>query len=76
MYQGGFRGRGERGRDAFCQGFDPLPTQRVPSLDYFDVSIFEPKYNNFEGGARAKKTQFFGQNFQKSAFFRRAPLWK
>ena len=31
-----------------------------------------PIYTNFEGGARAKKTQFFGQNFPKSpknAFF-------
>ena len=25
-------------------------------------------YTNFEGGARAKKTRFFGQNFPKSAF--------
>ena len=26
-----------------------------------------PIFTNFEGGARAEKTQFFGQNFPKSA---------
>ena len=50
-------------------------------LYYFEISIFgeDPKnflkallapiYTSFEGGARAEKTQFFGLNFPKSAFF-------
>ena len=30
------------GADAFFspQGFNPLPTQRVPPLNYFEISIF------------------------------------
>ena len=59
------------------QGFDPLPTQRVPLrtiLRYpflmMDPKMFlkapwAPMYTNFEGGARAEKTQFFGQKFSK-----------
>ena len=55
------------------QGFDPLPTQKVPALYYFDISSFSdekkkilkapltPIYSKFEGGARAEKMQFFGQ---------------
>ena len=74
--RGGFRGSGA---DAPLQGFDPLPTQRDP-LWYFlrnpflltDPNTFlkassAPTYTNFEGEARAEKTQFFGQNFPKSA---------
>ena len=40
LIRGGLGGGGE-GADAFFhQGFDPLPTQRVPPLYYFDISIF------------------------------------
>ena len=67
-------GGGNVGRMLFLQGFDPLRTQRFPpplySLEdpFFkltDPKVFlkgpsAPKYNNFEGGARAEKTQFYG----------------
>ena len=36
--RGGFRGGA--GSDFFFQGFDLLPTQRVPPLYYFEISIF------------------------------------
>ena len=61
--------------DAFPQGFDPLPTQRVPLLNYFEISILvtEPKiflkvplapiYTYLKGAARAEKARFLGQNF-------------
>ena len=50
------------------QGFDPLPTQRVPLLYYFEISRFGDGSSNFlkapplawrEGRARAKKTPVF-----------------
>ena len=55
------------------QGFDPLPTQRVPPLYIFwltDPKSFlkvplTPICTNFERGARTKNTLFFGQHFQK-----------
>ena len=75
------------GRLFSLQGFDRLPTQRVPPLYYFEISIFSdgpinflkapfaPIYTNFEGGgAPAEKTRFFGQNLKKlpkNAFFAR-----
>ena len=79
----GFRGggavRGGGGADAlFPQGFDPLPTQRVPPLHYFEISIWltdlknflkaplAPVYSNFEE-ERAKQTRFFCRNFPKRA---------
>ena len=49
---GGFRGGEIRRGVALLQGLDPLSTQ----------------YINFEGGARAEKTQFFGQIFPKNCF--------
>ena len=66
------------------QGFDPLPTQRVPrctilrSRTHFrrtDPKTFikaplAPKYNNFAKVARAEKTRFFDRNFPKSAYKR------
>ena len=60
------------------QGFDPLPTQRVPlcTILRYPYLLTDPKnflkaplapiYTNFEGGARAEKTQFFGRHFPKS----------
>ena len=57
---------GGRGADAPPpQGFDTLPTQRVPPLILFQKSIFGRP--TLWGGASAKKTQFFCQNFSKSA---------
>ena len=53
---------------ASSQGFDPLPTQKVPPLVLFKKSIFgRPtlKYNNFERGVRAEKTRFFVKIFEK-----------
>ena len=61
------------------QGSDPLPTQRVPLCTIFKYQFLvkdpesflkaplAPLYMNFEGGARAEKTQFSGQIFQNSA---------
>ena len=62
------------------QGFDPLPTQRVPPFDTFseihfwptDPKIFlkapsAPINAIFEGERAPKKTHFFCQNFSKSA---------
>ena len=46
----GFRGRGGGNGWGVCppsQGFDPLPTQRVPPLYYFEISLFsltDPKF--------------------------------
>ena len=60
-------------------GFDPLPTQRVPCLYYFEISIFDdgPKKflrvpsalinTSFEWEGGRQKTQFFGLNFPKSS---------
>ena len=76
--RGGFRERGRgRGVDALSplQGFDPLcrpkgsplcTILRYPFL-VMDPKIFlqPPMYTYFEGGERAEKTQFFGQNFFK-----------
>ena len=57
------------------QGFEPLPTQRAPFVLFWDIQFWltdleifpkaplAPIYTNFEGGARAEKTQFYGQNF-------------
>ena len=57
------------------QGFDPLPTQRVPLCTILRYPFWEtdpkiflkaplaPIYTNFQGGARAQKTRFFRQNF-------------
>ena len=70
---------GGGGGDTSSQGFDPLPNQRAPFftiLRYLflvtDPNIFlrassAPKCTDFEGGARLKKTQFFGQNYPKDA---------
>ena len=66
-------GRGGWFADApLPQGFDPLPTQRVPlcTILRYPNLVTDPKnflkapvYTYFEGGARAKKTHFFGQMF-------------
>ena len=50
LSRGGFRGGGGGGGDAPPQGFDPLPTQRVPPLVLFKKSIFcatDPKNRDF-----------------------------
>ena len=60
------------------QGFDPLPTQRVPPLILFQKSSFgrptlnfflkaplAPIYTNFEGERAPKKRDFFVNIFQK-----------
>ena len=39
----------------------------VTDHKFFLKAPLAPIYTNFEGGARAKKTQFFDQNFSKSA---------
>ena len=71
-------GLGGRGRSfPTLQGFDPLPTQRVAPLNYFELSIFvlvtlkfflkaplAPNVLILRGSA-CQKTQFFGQKFQK-----------
>ena len=62
------------------QGFDPLPTERVPfelfsdihfwqtDLKYFLKAHSTPIYANFEGGTRAeKKRDFLVEIFQKVA---------
>ena len=67
-------------RTPFPQGFDPLPTQRVPPLMLFseihywptESEIFQktpsaPIYTNFEGERAPKKTLFFSSKFSKSA---------
>ena len=67
------------------QGFDPLPTQRVPlctilrypylvtNRKIFLKAPLAPIYTNFEGGARAKKQRVFLvkilQKVPKNAFF-------
>ena len=63
--------------DASSQGFDPMPTQRVPPLLLFKKSIFgdgplnflkaplAPIYTNFEGERAPKKCDFFVKIFQK-----------
>ena len=68
-------GRGEFGEEG--GGAASCPTQRVPLCTFLkylfwltDLKIFlkassAPIYTNFEGGARAEKTQFFGLNFPK-----------
>ena len=75
IYRGGFRGGGADASTS--QGFDPLPTQRVP-LWYFlrnPFSVTDPKiflkapfapiYTNFEGERAPKKTRFFLWKFSK-----------
>ena len=61
------------------QGFDPLPTQRVPlcTILRYPFLVMDPKiflkaplealYTNFEEGVRAEKTLFFGQHFPRIA---------
>ena len=70
---------GGGGADTLLQGFDPLQPKGSPPctvLRYpylaMDPKIFleaprAPVYTNFEGGARAEKTRFYGRNFPKSA---------
>ena len=78
--RGGFRGGGGGGRSS-PQGFDPLPTQRVP-LWYFlrnsfwptDPIIFlkaplAPIYTNYEGERAPKKNACFFL----SKFFKKCP---
>ena len=57
MFRGGFRGGGGRTPPPSPQGFDPLPTQRVPPLILFQKSIF--------GGSTLK----FFKKGPKTAFF-------
>ena len=62
-------------RTLFLQGFDPLPTQRVPPLYYFEISIIgdEPfKFSKYilvsgggGGGHTPKKRNFLVRIFQK-----------
>ena len=54
------------------QGFDPLPTQRVPlcTVLRYPFLVADPKTflkapTSFEGGVRAEKTQFFWSKFFK-----------
>ena len=54
----GYRGGG--GSDAFFQVFDPLPTQNVPPLYCFEISIF---------GDGPIKTNFEVERAQKNATF-------
>ena len=83
MTMGGFRGGGGRVR---CgrppplppQGFDPLPTQRVPlctilrypflvtDTETFIKAPMAPIYTNFEGEARQKKPDYLVKISKKS----------
>ena len=78
FWGGGAGGGGGGGRTPFSQGFDPLPTQRVPPLILFQKSLFwptDPKiflkaplapiYTNFVGERAPKKRDFFVNIFQK-----------
>ena len=83
MGGGGGRGGGRTPPFSPPQGFDPVPTQRVPPLVLFKISIFGRPTLKFSkgafganiyiyililrGGARQKKRNFFGQNSPKSA---------
>ena len=61
----------------FPQGFDPLSTQRVSPLYYFEISIFgdgpkkffkaplAPIHTNFERGARSKNAIFWSNVSKK-----------
>ena len=57
-------------------GIRPTADPKGPPLYYFEISVWltdlkillkAPIYTNFEGGERAEKMRFFGQNFRKSA---------
>ena len=60
-------GGGKGGVRSFSQGFDPQPTQRVPPLYFFEISIFltdlkvflKAPLPLFEGGARRKNAIFW-----------------
>ena len=78
--RGGFRGGGAVGADAPPSGIRPPADPKGPPFDTFseihfwrtDPKIFlkapsAPIYTNFEGERAPKKTQFFCQNFSKSA---------
>ena len=72
-------GGGGRGQTPFTQGFDPVPTQRVPPLILFKKSIFgQPTLKIFKRrlwrqyiltlrSSARQKNAIFGQNFSKSA---------
>ena len=75
QYISGFRGGGEADAPP-PWGIPPPADPKGPPLYYFRISIFgwltlkfslkaplAPIYTNFEGGARAEKTQFFGRIF-------------
>ena len=78
-YRRGNRSSGFRGGCFPPQGFDPLPTQRVPlcTILRYPYLVTDPKkflkaplaqiHTIFWGGARAKKTRFLCQSFPKSA---------
>ena len=73
--RGGFRVEGGR---PLRQRFDPLPTQKVPlsTILRYPFLVTDPKNflmvplapinTDFEGGARAEKTQFFWSKFSKN----------
>ena len=79
VIRGGFRGGGLGGLRFLLRDSTPC-RPKVPPLVLFkkicfwptDPKIFlkaplAPIFTNFEGGARAEKTQIFSQNFPKSA---------
>ena len=45
----------------------PLYYFEISIVDWRTLKISAPIFSNFEGKARTKKTQFFGQSFPKSA---------
>ena len=72
----GLRRGGGGGADVPSSGIRSPADPKVPPLYYHfwltDLKILLKAplaliYTNFEGGARAKKTRFFGRNFPKSA---------
>ena len=69
--RGGFRGGGGGGDAPPPQGFDPLPTQRVPPLILFQKSIFgRPTLKFFLRRLRRQYMLFLrGSARQKNAFF-------
>ena len=73
--RGGFRGGGGRMPAPFS-GIRPAADPKGPpcTILRYPFLVTDPKnfpkaptYTNFNGGERAKKTQFFGQKFPKSA---------
>ena len=83
IHSGADLGGGGGGADALFSGIRPPADPKGPPFDTFSEIHFWPNdpkiflktpsaaiYTNFEVGARAEKTQLFGQNFPKSALKR------